>query len=235
MDDGPRDDRRPGAPNAPRVIGKVIRSDGQDLSLSGEKSPRRAGVVNAEEFEARNKAKEILAEAQRRADEIIAAAGVARDEVFTKAREEAYAEVQAQSTEELARAKLQAGQILAASEHDVVQLALTIAAKIIGRELEHEPDLVLEIAANVIQTTRAAKALILRVHPEDGKLLRSKKPKLLELVGRSVDLAIRDDGDVERGGCIVQTEFGVIDGQIKTQFKMIENVFLPDAAKKEIK
>ena len=73
------------------------------------------------------------------------------------------------------------------------------------------------------------------MHPEDGKLLRSKKPKLLELVGRSVDLAIRDDGDVERGGCIVQTEFGVIDGQIKTQFKMIENVFLPDASKKEAK
>ncbi len=235
MDDGPRDDRRPGAPNAPRVIGKVIRSDGQDLSLSGEKSPRRAGVVNAEEFEARNKAKEIIADAMRKAEEIIAAAAVARDEVFAKAREEANAEVQAQATEELARAKLQAGQILAASEHDVVQLALKIAAKILGRELESDPELVLEIAANVIQTTRAAKALILRVHPEDGKLLRSKKPKLLELVGRSVDLAIRDDGDVERGGCIVQTEFGVIDGQIKTQFKMIENVFLPDVSKKETK
>ena len=235
MDDGSRDDRRSGAPNAPRVIGKVIRSDSNDLSMSGEKLPRRAGVVNAEEFEARNKAKEIIAEAQKRAEEIKAEAMAGRDEVFAKAREEAMAEVQAQSTEELARAKIQAGQLLAASEHDIVELALKVAAKILGIDLERDPELVIEVAANVIQSMRAAKAMVLRVHPEDGKVLRARKPKLLELVGRSVDVGIRDDADVERGGCVVQTEFGTIDGQIRTQFKMIENVFNPDAAKKESK
>jgi len=235
MDDGSRDDRRPGAPNAPRVIGKVIRSDSNELSLSGEKLPRRAGVVNAEEFEARNKAKEIIAEAQKKAEEIKAEALAARDEVFAKAREEAMAEVQAQSTEELARAKIQAGQLLAASEQDIVDLALKVAAKILGIDLERDPELVIEVAANVIQSMRAAKAMVLRVHPEDGKVLRARKPKLLELVGRSVDVGIRDDSDVERGGCVVQTEFGTIDGQIRTQFKMIENVFNPDAAKKESK
>jgi type III secretion protein L len=234
MDDGSRD--RPGGAAAPRVIGKVIRSDGSDLSSSGEKAaPRRAGVVNAEEFEARTKAKEIIAAAERRAEEIKSEAAAAREDVFAKAREAAIAQVQAQSTEELARAKLQVGQLIDAAEGDIVSLSLKIAAKIIGRELEHDPDLVLEIAANVIQTTRAGKALILRVHPEDAKLLRLKKPKLLELVGRSIDVAIRDDGDVERGGCMVQTEFGVIDGQIRTQFEMLENVFKPEAVKKESK
>lgn len=237
MDDGSRDDRRSGAPNAPRVIGgigKVIRSEGQDLSMSGEK-PRRAGVVNAEEFEAGKKAKQILADADEGAKKIIAEAEAKRDEIFAKAREEAMAEVQAESTEVLARAKLQAGQILASSEEDIVDLALKVAAKIIGIDLERDPELVIEVAANVIQSMRAAKAMVLRVHPEDGKLLRSSKPKLIELVGRSIDVGIRDDADVERGGCIVQTEFGTIDGQIRTQFLMIKNVFQPDTAKKETK
>lgn len=205
--------------------------------MSGEKQPppKRAGVVNAEEFEARNKAKLIIADAEQKAKEIIDAALGARDEVFAKAREEAVADAQSKFTEELARAKLQAGQILAASEADIIDLSLKIAAKILGLDLERDPELVLEVASNVIQSMRAAKAMVLRVHPEDGKVLRARKPKLLELVGRSIDVGIRDDVDVERGGCIVQTEFGTIDGQIRTQFKMIENVFQPDNAKKETK
>lgn len=235
MDDGSRDDRRPGATSGPRVIGKVIKSESSDLSLGGEKGPRRAGVVNAEEYEARNVAKQIIAEAHKKAEEIKEEARLGKEQVFARARDEAIAEVKAQATEELARAKLQAGQVLAASEHDIVDLSLKIAAKIIGLDLERDPALVLEVAANVIQSIRAAKAMVLRVHPEDGKILRAKKPNLLELVGRSIDVGIRDDADVERGGCMVQTEFGVIDGQIRTQFEMLENVFLPKSAKKETK
>lgn len=235
MDDGSRDDRRPGSPQAPRVIGKVIRSDNAELSASGEKVSRRGGVVNAEEFEARGAAKQIIEKAREEAASIVAQAQAERDSIYAKAREEAISEAQAHSSEELARARLQVGRMMAAAEPELVQLALKIADKILGRELERTPELVLEIAANAIQATRAAKALILRVHPDDGKLLRAKKPNLLELIGRSVDVAIKDDVDVARGGCMVQTEFGVIDGQIRTQFNMLENVFLPDAAKKEAK
>lgn len=235
MDDGSRDDRRPGSPQAPRVIGKVIRNDNAELLASGEKASRRGGVVNAEEFEARGVAKQIIEKAREEAANIVAQAEAERDAIFARAREEAVSEAQAHSSEELARARLQVGRMMAAAEPELVQLALKIADKILGRELERTPELVLEIAANAIQATRAAKALILRVHPDDGKLLRAKKPNLLELIGRSVDVAIKDDADVVRGGCMVQTEFGVIDGQIRTQFNMLENVFLPDAAKKEAK
>jgi type III secretion protein L len=77
--------------------------------------------------------------------------------------------------------------------------------------------------------------MVLKVHPEDGKILREKRPRLMELIGRAVDIAIRDDAEVERGGCIIQTEYGTIDGQIRTQFEMLRNVLMPDTAKKENK
>jgi type III secretion protein L len=57
----------------------------------------------------------------------------------------------------------------------------------------------------------------------------------MELIGRAVDLSIRDDADVERGGCVIQTEFGTIDGQIRTQFEMLRNVLMPADGKKEVK
>jgi type III secretion protein L len=241
MDD-PRDERRPGAPGgAPRVIGKVLKgADSGENVVEREKPllpppPRRAGVLNAEEFEAHGAARQIVIEAQKKAEEIKAEALRFKEEVFAKARDEARAEVQARAAEELAKAKMQAGALLAEAQGDALALALKIAARIIGRDLEREPEVLAEICATAIESARSAKAMILRVHPDDGKLLREKRPRLMELIGRAVDLSIRDDADVERGGCVIQTEFGTIDGQIRTQFEMLRNVLMPADGKKEVK
>lgn len=236
MDD-PRDNRRPGM--APRVIGKVIKSgeavEAPALEKPSVPSPRRAGVLNAEEFEAHGKAKEIIAEAMKKAEEIKLEALHFKEEVFAKARDEAKAEVQARAAEELAKAKMQAGAILAEGTQDALELALKIAAKIIGRDLERDPDVVAEICANAMEAARSAKAMVIRVHPEDGRLLREKRPRLMELIGRAIDLSIRDDADIERGGCVIQTEFGTIDGQLHTQFEMVRNLLMPADARKEVK
>jgi type III secretion protein L len=234
MDD---EEKRPST-GAPRVIGKVIKSDAGEASAGGDRPmlrPPPRGVVNAEEFDARQSAKGIIAEAQKRADEIKAEALRFKEEVFAKARDEAKADVVARASEELARAKLQAGQLLEGMEKDVIELALKIAEKIIGRDLERQPELVVEVVASAVQATRASKSMIVRVHPEDGKLLREKRPRLMELIGRAVDIAVKEDGDVERGGCIIQTEFGTVDGQLKTQFEMLKNLLSPDGQKKESK
>lgn len=224
------------------MIGKVIKGgDSGELSpisapaSTGGGVPPRRGVVNAEEYEAKTAGKQIIAEAQARADEIKAEALRFKEEVFVKARDEAKADVQARAAEEIARAKMQAGQIIADSEKEVLELALKVAAKIIARDLERDPNVLLEIVANCTEAARSSKAMIFKVHPEDGKRLREKAPRLIELIGRSVDITIRDDSDIERGGCIIQTEYGTIDGQIRTQFEMLRNILMPADAKKEVK
>ncbi|MEW6433488.1 MAG: FliH/SctL family protein [Myxococcota bacterium] len=217
--------------------GKVIKGDAAEGVIDKPvlPPPRRAGVLNAEEFEAHSTAKQIIVEAQKKAEEIKAEARAYRDEVFAKAREEAQADVQARAAEELAKAKMQAGTIVAEAEQDILDLALKVAAKIIGRELEREPETLLEIVATATEAARNSKSMILRVNPDDGRLLREKRPRLMELVGRAVDISIRDDADVEKGGCVIQTEFGVIDGQLRTQFEMLRNLLMPADAKKEVK
>jgi len=233
-------DESSGERRSGRVVGKVIkRGDASSEPSGGEKPllrpPPRAGVLNAEEYEAHTQAKQIVLDAQRRADEIKAEAIRYKEEVFAKAKEEAKADVQARQAEEIARAKMEAGQIIENAEKDIVDLALAVANRILGRDLERDPNLVMEICANAIEVARASKAMTFRVNPEDGKLLREKRPRLMELIGRQVDLAIRDDAEIERGGCIIQTDYGTIDAQIRTQFEMLRTLLMPDTAKKDVK
>lgn len=224
MDDA---DRRPAPPSG--IRSKVIRGDAvaNEVPLADKPRPRGA-VVNAEEFEAKTTAQQIVADAHKKAEEILAEAQKQKEKVFNDARADAKAEVVAKSSEEIARAKMQAGEILAASEKDILDLSLKVAAKIIGRDLERDPLVLTEICATAIEHARAAKAIVLRVNPKDGATLREKRPRLMEQIGRTVEIAIRDDADVQVGGCIIQTEFGTIDAQLKTQFEMLRNLFYGD-------
>jgi|GEM_PF-468232 len=228
--------------------GKIIRGRpaGENPELEAIAStplPIRGHVVVRAEFEAHAKAKGIVEEAQQKAQELIEEARQSaqalieeaqhqREWIFQEAKEEAQEEVAIQAATELARAKMQAGSILAEAEPALIELACNIAEKIIGRDLERAPELLLDICANAIENVRTAKAMLLRVHPKDAKLLREKRPELIEMIGRSVDIAIRDDAEVQPGGCIVQTEFGVIDAQLETQFNALRTLFEAGASGK---
>lgn len=218
------------------AIGKVIKGDVAQEPVperSAAPRPARAGVMNAEIFEARQSAQGILEEAQREKERILAEAQREREDVLAKAREQGRQEGLAQATELLLRAKMQAGEMLAGQEKDVIALACRIAEKIIGRDIERQPELLVDMCASAIEQLRSARAMVLRVHPKTAQVLRARKPELIELIGRAVDLAIREDADVAPVGCIVQTEFGTVDAQLPTQFEMLQNVLLPDLAKTE--
>ncbi|MCY1015452.1 FliH/SctL family protein [Pyxidicoccus sp. MSG2] len=214
------------------AIGKVIKGDGTaEPGLASERPalrPPRAGVMNAEVFEARQGAQAILEDAQRERERILAEAQRESEDQRAKARDQGRQEGLAQATEIILRAKMQAGELLGTYEKDVVALSLRMAEKIIGRSLEKDPDLMVELCASAIENLRSARAMVLRVHPKTAAVLRAKKPVLMELIGRAVDLAIKEDPEVAPVGCIVQTEFGTVDAQLPTQLEMLQNVLLPD-------
>ncbi|HEX8818435.1 MAG TPA: FliH/SctL family protein [Archangium sp.] len=220
------------------AIGKVIKGDsaGEPLASSERpvlRPPPRAGVMNAEVFDARQSAQGIIEEAHREKERILAEAQKEREDVLAKARDQGKQEGMAQATELVLRAKMQAGDILARQERDVVALACKIAEKIIARDIERDPTLLVDICAKAVEELRNARAVVLRVNPKSAAVLRARKAELMELIGRAVDVAIREDPDVAPVGCIVQTEFGTVDAQLPTQFEMLQNVLFPDQGKKE--
>jgi type III secretion protein L len=210
---------------------KVIKSDGS----AAEAAPalRSRGVVDKEEFEAHQGAKEITSRAEQQAAEIINAARAQEQRIFDEAKVRGREEGRVEVSAELARAKQQASLILKAAEQDIISLSLEIARKIIGRDLERDPTVVMEICANAVEGVRNAKQLVLRVNPADGAYLRQNRKAIMDLVARSVDIAFKDDPQVEAGGCVIQTEFGTIDAQLDSQFKMLAQVLVADTAKRE--
>lgn len=220
------------------AIGKVIKGESQpELTQDRDRSvasPRpRAGVVNAEVYEAHQSAQQIVEAAQKRAGEILEAAKKEREQVVAEAREAGRQEGLAQAAEVIARAHLLRGEILAKSEREVVALALKVAEKIIGRDLERSPQVVVDICATAIEAVRNVSQMVIRANPRDIGILKEHRKRLMEMIGRVKDISLKEDPEVPSGGCVIETESGTVDAQLSTQFEMLRNLLLAEEKKKE--
>jgi type III secretion protein L len=226
------------------AFGKVIKGENAPDSSINERpatpKPARPGIVNAEVYDAQKsahgileaakaRAQEIVEAAQRQAEAIAEQAKIDRKEVLEAAEKKGREEGLTGVTEVLSKAHLERGRLLASVEKDAVVLACKIAEKIIGRELEKAPKEILRICATAIETVRQATQMVVRVHPDDAQILRAHRQELFELVGRTKDIAIKEDSEIARGGCVIETEAGTIDAQLSTQIEMIRAVLEHEA------
>jgi type III secretion protein L len=214
------------------MVGKIIKSEGS-LGVHGNEPVSAARlpiggkrVLDAEEVDARGEARGIVAQAQQEAAQIRARALADRDDVFEKAKEEGRQVGLAEMTVVIAKAKLEWGEVVKKAEPDIVQLAIKVAERIIGAELQSTESTIVHIVARAIDQLRQNKELVLRLNPADAEYLRREKRQLLETVGRLKDIGFKDDPRVKRGGCIIETENGSVDAQLATQLELLEEALL---------
>ncbi len=65
------------------------------------------------------------------------------------------------------------------------------------------------------------------VHPSDHQILSANTPLLVELAKRVPDLQLLADPSIERGGCVLRSDFGTIDASIATQIDRIQEELFP--------
>lgn len=106
-------------------------------------------------------------------------------------------------------------------EELTVNLAVEIAQTIIGEQINFGSSMVIKQVKKAIDGYRNASDLIVRVNPEEFNALTEIKSELIYDTVKNPSLAIVADAAVEKGGCIVESDIGAVDAQIKTQLDEI--------------
>lgn len=218
------------------MASKVIK--GTDVGLGditpdtgfAEPAARPSGkIVKGETVEARNEAQAIKDRAQVEANEIIRQAELEAEQLKAQAYQIGLEDGKNTGAQELAEivatVSQRLSQIEAQVEPQLKELAIKIARKILGRELEFHPEGVVDIVKQALsEKARQRREIYLRVNPADLQFIREHKADLLEVLSRSKEIGIREDPDVEKGGVIIETDAGTIDAQLETQLAVFERV-----------
>lgn len=216
-------------------MGKVIKkgvgevgAQRADAGIAGSKA-RRAPIIDKETFEARSEAQEIRHRAQTEADALLEKARQEADDLREEARQEGRdsgrSEGAAELTETIAQASARLREVEEKLTSELTDVAIAIARKILGQELQSSPEAVLKIVRNaLVEKARQRQEISLRVHPDDLAIIRENKAQLLEVLSRANEISIRADASVERYGVIIETDAGTIDAQLDSQLAIFERV-----------
>ena len=63
-------------------------------------------------------------------------------------------------------------------------------------------------------------------NPEELERARSSQERIAEEAGPGKEIEIREDKSVSPGGCIVETDLGIIDARLETQLRVLEKALL---------
>lgn len=189
--------------------------------LKGARSP---GVIDRLELEARERARALQADAAQAAARTRAAAEADREEALRAAARAGREEGLASAGAALLASAEARQRRLEGLEREIAGVALDVARKLVGRALAEHPEIVAELARRALEPVRARREVLLRVNPGDAPLLRAEQPRLAALLDRAPGVLVREDGGIEPGGVVVETEAGRVDARFETQLSVLERV-----------
>lgn len=109
---------------------------------------------------------------------------------------------------------------------DILEISVDIAKKIVKKEIEQSPEIILGTIADVLKTVPKEESRVsIKVNPAQLTLARENIPEILSSLGLEVRTNVVSDGTIELGSCIVQTSNGIVDATIDTQIEIIKEVF----------
>lgn len=112
-----------------------------------------------------------------------------------------------------------ADEIVPLVERRAVELALTLAEKILGTALDVDPSLVSSVAAGALRRVVSHDRIELDVNPEDVELVRATLATGNNELSGSRRIDVIAERRVPRGGCIVRTVDGEIDARVEKQLE----------------
>jgi flagellar assembly protein FliH len=220
--------------DARRDADRIIKEAEQ---VAFEEVKRKTNQAQKSRQEAEIETKRLIEEAQKKASEIEAGVNQKMEQIENQAFEKGYREGHEKGyqggQEEVARlverlhlimtkAIEKRNEIIEESETQLINLVLLISKKVIKVISENQKNVVIN---NVIQALRKLKSrgdVVIRVNLSDLELATEHTKDFLKMVENVKSVTILEDSSVDKGGCIIETDFGQIDARVSSQLHEIE-------------
>ena len=107
---------------------------------------------------------------------------------------------------------------------NVLELAMEIATKIIKHEVQTDPQIVIDTVMDVMRTlSKNEPEIILRINPVQVQYVKDTLPEQIRLLGMETKLSVLSDENISEGGCVIETNNGVVDATVETQLDIVQN------------
>ena len=206
-----------------------------DEDMPSASGPQETAAEEAENIlrEAREQAEQIreearqeLRDAQKRGEEIESEAYSAGFDQGKKDGEDIgrkqYLAVAQRLERLISRISEGAEALLPQYESQMVEVAMNAARHIVDREIKISPEIVLESIRAAMEQVVEGSAVHLHLNPADIDALEEEIREKFVVPGRQ-GLDIVNDPRIDRGGCLIETEYGLVDATTRAKWQAVSD------------
>lgn len=188
--------------------------------------------------DAEQAASKIIEDAKLEAERIIQEANVEKENIKAAAHQDGYKEGHEQGFLEgqnevnrlverihkiVESVMVRREEILCETEQQIVELVLLMTRKVVKIISENQKTVVLSNVLAALKKIRTRGNITLRVNTEDLKLTTAHVDEFIKRIENVNGISVIEDSSVDKGGCIVETDFGAIDARISSQLAELES------------
>jgi flagellar assembly protein FliH len=111
-------------------------------------------------------------------------------------------------------------QVAHEAESALIELALESALKLVAG-LPVDAALVEATVREALGQAKDTAEILVQLHPDDLALLREHEAKILNGLPETGPLRFAGSPEISRGGCLIQTRFGLIDARRETKIEQL--------------
>ena len=109
-------------------------------------------------------------------------------------------------------------------EREMMEMTLALVKKIIHFELSTRPDSVQEMIRLAVSNVLDKESMTIKINPEDKTHAESFRPELQQMYGEIKNITFEVHPGIQRGGCVVESNFGTIDARIEKLDEQIDHI-----------
>jgi type III secretion protein L len=195
------------------------------LSGASVHAAPNAKVIPRKEFSDAITAAQVLERAYKEVDQYKEEVAIECEKLKVQAQQEGFQEGFVQWAGHMAELEAEMANVNKATEKMIIPVALKAAKKIVGREIELSESAIVDIVASKLKSVKQSKQVIVHVCPKDLQNVEKHRADLYAVFEKLESLSIRANEDVKPGGCIIETEAGIINAQLDKQWEILEQAF----------
>lgn len=110
-------------------------------------------------------------------------------------------------------------------QKQILPLALKAAKKIVSKQLTIDPETIVDIVLQTLAPVTQNQSIAIYVNKTDKEILESHREDIKDLLSQVKTLSIQERADITPGGCIIETETGIINATLENQWHALKTAF----------
>jgi flagellar assembly protein FliH len=109
-------------------------------------------------------------------------------------------------------------------EREMVEMVISLVKKVIHFELSTRDDSIQEMIRLAVQSVLDKESMTIKINPADKEHAENFRPELQHLFGEIKNISFEASTGIDRGGCIIETNFGTVDARMDKLGEQIEKI-----------